>query len=246
MLEVKSWAGALFLIASIGQVAAWAGVMIGSPLAGATLYPLVLATLATPLLPSRSSTRPLLLSATLAYLVARTGVRFFGFTPLVLVELIAGVVLGVATLRSAGREPTAWLRWVRRIEGALFGEAVLLTAFLGVVGSDVHLNDTLFPVGATHLEALVLLFASFRVLMPAGHTRWGWTGLSLTALGAHVFCWGFVVLGSQGMPRRYVQYLGRFSALHTVTSLGAFVFCAGALLLGVAYLASRTRPARAQ
>lgn len=240
VLDAKSWSGALFLVAAVAQVSAWAGTMVGwSELTGATLYPLVLATLAAPLLQPRASPRPLFVSAVLAYLLARTAVRFLGLGPMVLVELIAGLGVAAGVIRSAAGEPAAWLRWGRRTEGALFAQAVLLTSFLGFVGGDVHLNDTLFAVGATHFEALVLVFAFLRALVPVRHTRWGSSGLLLAAVGAHVFCWGAVVVGSRGMPRRYAQHLGQFNVLQAVASVGALTLCVGALAMVSAYLASR-------
>jgi hypothetical protein len=245
VLDARSPSGPPFVVAAVAQAAAWAAALLGtSAPAGALLYPLVAATLAAPLLIARprgerATSRALVGAAFVGYLLARTLVRFAGVSALVVVEVAAGLVLAALLLRSAAVETTAWLRAVRHVEAATFVQAVLANALFGSV-ADSHLADTVFPIGAAHLEALVLLVAFLRGLAPRPRALpVAWIGLALGTIGAYVLGWGMIVLGSRGMPRRYAQYLELFQVPHVVASLGAVALALGAVVLSGVHLSAR-------
>jgi hypothetical protein len=239
-LRSRSWKMALFALATLAQLIGWCGALIGWYSAmGATLYPLVVAVLAGPLLKRDVCAHPLILVAIVAYLLTRTGMKLLGLPVVCPIALIAGTGFAVTVFRSASSELDAWSRWTRRIEAVLFVEAVFLITFLGILDADVHLHQTLFAVGAAHLEAFVLVFALLRGLSAAGNSVFGWIGLVLTVTGAHGYCWGSIVVGGHGMPRHYLRYLPEFTFEQLVTSEGALVMVFGLVVVLAAWAAGR-------
>jgi heme/copper-type cytochrome/quinol oxidase subunit 1 len=183
-----------------------------------------------------------MLVAIVIYLVCRTAARFVvEASPLALPELLAGVVIGVAVFQCGRRERSPWNRWLRRIEAMFFLGGLVLTSFLQIVGGEGHLNDTLLPVAATHLEAFVLLFAVLRSLDGAASSRIGWTGFVLATLGGTLFGCGCMVLGSRGMPRRYAAYLPEFASVQIIASVGSLVLSGALLMVVIAHTAAPGR-----
>jgi hypothetical protein len=177
---------------------------------------------------------PAFLGAASIYLLCRTVVRYWaGAAPLTIPGWIAALVVCVGALRASRHESTAWSRWLRRVEALLFLGGASLTAGIQIVGDGFPLSDTLSATAAGHLEGFVLVFALLRGLDGERVSRWGWSGLVLAAVGAHVFGYGCMALGSAGMPRGYAAYLERFTSLQRVASLGALVMIAGLLLVVV-------------
>lgn len=144
----------------------------------------------------------------------------------------------VATTWAAIRMRKPQHVWSRRyyiLAMITFVQAVLLRALLNAVSIDHHLHDTLFAVGAVHLEyftpALALLGLAYRNWEnnPNRHSleRLAWAGFALLTIGTHVMAWSFVALGRRGMPRRYHGYLEQFQYLHVACTIGAGLLVAG-------------------
>jgi hypothetical protein len=149
---------------------------------------------------------------------------------------VGGLVL--LTTWRAGRDgmPSAIGRWTARVALVLFGHAMLGRAFLGLVSVDVHLHDTWFVTGVSHLEAFALLLALLaewlRTREPRPHARQAaWLGVVATFLGAHTFGYALLRTGALGMPVGYLRYVPTFQAGHIVAALGATLLIVGLLLI---------------
>lgn len=138
------------------------------------------------------------------------------------VQAISAVVLSVLVFRAARGAPP-WGRRLVRLAAVASVQAALLRSFLSFLSEDMHLHDTLFPVGAAHLELLVPLVVLLSLLPGAPRGRFARLAPFALGLGVHVLGWAFLVLGARGMPRRYLAYLPQFQPLHAVATAGAIV-----------------------
>lgn len=115
---------------------------------------------------------------------------------------------------------------------ALAGLTGFVSATLAI---DVHLRDTWFTVGSFHLRMHFVVLA----LLAGVHHWWPrWTERRFSEgagrIGALVLWAGVttqglasLVLGHQGMPRRYYVYLPEYVGLHRAVSVGALLVGAG-------------------
>jgi hypothetical protein len=220
--------GLALSLAIVINALGWLGAGFGHIEAmGASQFPVVLAVLVTRFVAVRSVDGIPFPIAIPTYVASRLLVRYWSAAePLALVALVAGLAIGVGVIKSTRHEGSTWIRWVRRAEAVFFVEGLLGSLLLATV-PETHLPDTLFAVGTAHFEAFVLLFAVLRGLGGSPVRGWSWSGLAVAFVGAQVFCGGAIVVGIRGMPRRYVDYLPRFSSIHVVASCGAFILCAG-------------------
>ncbi len=125
---------------------------------------------------------------------------------------------------------------------------------LGVLAVDVHLHDTYFVVAHFHY---VMVGGMFIALLGGMHYWWpkmtgkmynetaGKIGALLVFIGFNLTFFPQFILGSQGMPRRYYDYLPQFESLHFVSTIGSYVLGAGLFLVAGYLLWSlwRGRPA---
>jgi hypothetical protein len=235
------WPTGWFLaVAASSSAVGWLGLLVGAPGAMAmALFPVVLTVLVLPLFALRARGEPVagpvFVGATCCYLLCTAAARYWVFASgLAFPAWVAALVVSVHVYRAGRLESTLWSGWLRRIEALLFAGGSTLAMLLHLIDADTHLGDTLFPVAARHLEAFVLVFALLRALDREYVSRLQWSGLILAALGAHVFSYGCMLLGTRGMPRRYVAYLDRFTTLQVVASVGALVLLAGLLIIVLA------------
>ena len=124
---------------------------------------------------------------------------------------------------------------------------VLASAFADTLSVDVNLNKTYFVVGGLHLSvlglflALVLLAASEPDLLGGRTPRSALLRLGLfsVAIGlGGAFCM-MLVLGSQGMPRRYVSYIPQFTAFFRTMAAFAALGLAGVVPLFLAFVRAK-------
>ncbi len=130
---------------------------------------------------------------------------------------------------------------------ALFTIGGVTGLFLATLAVDIHLHDTYFVVAHFHY---VMMGGTVMGFLGGLHYWWpkmvGKTYDEKLARAAWVFVFtGFnvtfysqFILGSQGMPRRYYDYLDQFQPLHMTSSLGAYTLAVGFTIMGYMFLKS--------
>jgi len=122
----------------------------------------------------------------------------------------------------------------------LFTVGGLTGLVLGALSANVQLHDTYFVVG--HFHYIIFggtgfgVFAALHYWFPKMTGRMynkkravvGWL---ITFVGFNVFYFPYLIMGWQGMPRRYFSYPVRFAELQLVSSLGAYVMVLGLVLV---------------
>jgi cytochrome c oxidase subunit 1 len=122
----------------------------------------------------------------------------------------------------------------------LFTIGGLTGIMVGVLAVDVHLHDTYFVVGHFHY---VMMGGTVMALFGGLHYWWpkmtgkmynetlGKIAAALVFVGFNITFFSHLILGSQGMPRRYATYLPRFETLHQISTYGSWVLGAGMFLI---------------
>ena len=130
---------------------------------------------------------------------------------------------------------------------ALFTIGGLTGVFLGTLALDIHLHDTYFVVAHFHY---VMVGGTVFGFLSGLHYWWPkMTGKMYNETVARI-AFGFVfigfnvtffsqfLLGSQGMPRRYYDYLDQYQPLHMTSSGGAYILGVGFVIMGAMFLHS--------
>jgi cytochrome c oxidase subunit 1 len=111
--------------------------------------------------------------------------------------------------------------------------------FLAAVPVDLLLHDTYYVVGHFHFIVFGAIgFAAFAGIyywfpMVTGRmyqrtfAKWHFW---LSIVGSNAVFLSMVLLGYQGMPRRYATYLAKFAPLHQIATIGAFLMLFGQLI----------------
>ncbi len=138
----------------------------------------------------------------------------------------------------------------------LFGIGGLTGLFLGALATDVHLHDTYFVVahfhyvmfGGTVIAFLGGLFYWWPKMFGRMYDEtWGRIAAGLIFVGFNTTFFTQFVMGVQGMPRRYYNYLPEFKLYHQLSTLGSFVMGVGFMVAAAVLIHSlfRGRPAPA-
>lgn len=126
----------------------------------------------------------------------------------------------------------------------LFTIGGLTGIMVGVLAVDVHLHDTYFVVGHFHY---VMMGGTVIALLGGMHYWWpkitgkmynetlGKIAAILIFIGFNTTFFPQLILGAQGMPRRYATYVEEFTFLHQVSTIGSLVL-AGGLFLVLGYM----------
>lgn len=111
---------------------------------------------------------------------------------------------------------------------------------LGSIALDVHLHDTYYVVAHFHF---VMVGGMVMALLAGIHYWWPKiTGRMYSEVMAKIACGiifiGFnitflpqFVMGSQGMPRRYFNYIEQFQPFHQVSTIGSYILGLGFLMV---------------
>ena len=114
----------------------------------------------------------------------------------------------------------------------------LTGVFLATLASDVHLTHTYFVVAHFHY---VMVGGTIMAFLGGMHYWWpkffgrmynetaARIGVFLVFMGFNVTFFPQFILGSQGMPRRYYDYLPEFTALNRLSTYGSWMIGAGLL-----------------
>jgi cytochrome c oxidase subunit 1 len=122
----------------------------------------------------------------------------------------------------------------------LFAIGGLTGLFQGALAANVHLHDTYWVVG--HFHYVIFggmgfgLFTAMHFWFPKMFGRmyrkalakWAWLVLFV---GFNLFYFSMLLLGWEGMPRRYYDYLPQYQPLHAAATVGSWILVAGLLLM---------------
>lgn len=129
----------------------------------------------------------------------------------------------------------------------LFTIGGLTGIMLGALNVDVHLHDTYYVVAHFHY---VMMGGTVIALLGGLHYWWPkmtgrmynetlakWAA-ALIFLGFNVTFFTQFILGSQGMPRRYYDYVPEYTQLHAFSTYGSWILGLGLLLAFICFIVS--------
>ncbi len=122
----------------------------------------------------------------------------------------------------------------------LFTIGGLTGIFLGTLSVDVHLHDTYFVVAHFHY---VMMGGTVIAFLGALHhwwpkmtgrmysEKWGRVASALVFIGFNLTFLSQFILGNRGMPRRYHEYLDRFTFWHQASTVGSKILGIGLFIV---------------
>ncbi len=111
---------------------------------------------------------------------------------------------------------------------------------LGSLSADIHLHDTYYVVAHFHY---VMMGGTLIALLAGLHYWWpkmtgkmynefqAKIGAVLIFIGFNVTFLPQFIMGSQGMPRRYYNYIDQFTIFHQTSTIGSYILGVGFLLI---------------
>ncbi|SMC59904.1 cytochrome c oxidase subunit 1 [Desulfocicer vacuolatum DSM 3385] len=122
----------------------------------------------------------------------------------------------------------------------LFSIGGLTGLVLGAAGTNIQVHDTHFVVAHFHFVMFggtgFAFFAALHFWWPKFfgrlyHFKTAYVAATLTTMGFMLHYIPMFVLGMQGMPRRYYDYLSQFETGNFFAGIGAYIMAAGIFLM---------------
>ncbi len=176
-----------------------------------------------------------------------------------LITYLIGIPTGVKVINWVGTmyKGSVWLQTPMLYALSflfLFSIGGFTGIMLGVLAVDIHLHDTYFVVAHFHY---VMMGGTVIAALGGLHYWWpkitgkmynetlGKIACGLIFVGFNLTFFTQFILGSQGMPRRYHDYLPRFESLHALSTYGSWVLATGLFLVAFYLIASLFRGKKA-
>jgi len=129
----------------------------------------------------------------------------------------------------------------------LFAIGGLTGIFFATLAVDIHLTDTYFVVAHFHYVMMggtvIAFLGGLHYWWPKMTGRmysekWGRIATALVFIGFNMTFGSQFIMGGQGMPRRYFNYLDQFQPIHAFSTYGSWVLGSGLFLTAIYLLAS--------
>ncbi len=111
--------------------------------------------------------------------------------------------------------------------------------FLAMLSVDIHLTDTYFVIAHFHYVmvggTVIAFFGGLHHWWPKMtgrmyNERIGTPAAIIVTLGFNMTFFPQFIMGSNGMPRRYYNYLDQFQPMHVASTVGSWVLAVGLLM----------------